>query len=78
MRFHTKINPMKASQTISEVFATAVTPFLKAVIDVNFGDEQCCSVRLALTKLTRPVESELIADISALKFAIPELQMEAL
>jgi len=69
---------MKASQTISEVFATDVTPFLKAVIDVSFGDEQWCSVRLALTKLTRPVESEQIADLSTLQFAIPELQMEAL
>jgi hypothetical protein len=69
---------MKASQTISEVFATDVTPFLKAVIAVNFGGEQWCSVRLALTKLTRPVESEQIADLSTLQFAIPELQMEAL
>ena len=69
---------MKASQTISEVFATAVTPFLKAVIDVNFGDEQCCSVRLALTELMQPVASELIAHLSALQFAMPGLQMEAL
>ena len=69
---------MKASQTISEVFATIVTPSLKAVIADNFGSEQWYGVRLALTNLTRPVESELIADLSALQFAIPELQVEAL
>ena len=78
MRFQTKINPMKASQTISEVFATIVTSSLKAVIAVNSGDEQRCSVRLALKELTQPVASELTADLSALQFAIPGLQMEAL